>query len=186
MYPYVLKMGPNDVIIKSGNVLDPYGKVAVMLGSPDGGEIGQIMGLILGKGIKLLVPMTLNKTIPVSIEKAVAESGICKISKSMGMPIGLMPLPGEVFTEIDAIKVLTGAEAIPISMGSAEGDGVLTMIIRGEEKCVEKAWKIINEIRNEPKVKTIPMSCEKCAKVMKKDAEKYNVPICPYAERYLA
>ena len=186
MYPYVMKMGPEDVVIKSGNVLDPYGKAAVMLGDPDGGEIGQIMGLILGKGIKLLVPMTLNKTIPIPIEKAITESGICKVSKSMGMPIGLMPLPGIVFTEIDAIKILTGAEAIPISMGSAEGDGVLTMIIKGDERSVEEAWKIINEIKNEPKVKAIPMSCEKCAKIMKKDAEKYNVPICPYAKRYLS
>ena len=57
---YISEMGPEDVIVKSGNVRDLEGRVGCLLGDPDGGEAGRYLPHILGKGIPLIVPTTIN------------------------------------------------------------------------------------------------------------------------------
>jgi len=156
------KMDNDDVVIKSGNVLDPEGRAAVMVGDLLGGEIGQILPAILTRGISLIVPMTMGKTIPISIDKAISECGVFRIDKATGMRVGLLPLPGLVFTERDAIKELTGAEAVPIAAGSSDGEIATTLVIKGSKKEVEEAWNIVNNIKGEHRIRVERMRCKNC------------------------
>jgi hypothetical protein len=162
LFSLIDKMDNDDVVIKSGNALDPNGKAGVMVGDLLGGEIGQILPAIVTRGINLIVPMTISKTIPVSIDQAVAESGIFRVDKATGMRVGLLHLPGSVFTEINAVKELTKAEAIPIATGSTDGEISTTLVIKGTNKEVEEAWNLINNIKGEPRIIIERMKCKNC------------------------
>lgn len=161
------RMTPADVIIKSGNVIDVDGNVGCLVASPTGGEIGQYMPPILVKGITFLVPMTLNKTLPVKLATLLDALGAGKIHPTHchGLRCGMMPMPGRVITEIDAVRMLTGAEAIPVATGGiGSGAGALMMAIDGEDAQIEAAWNLVEGIRKagEPPLVAPTMSCEEC------------------------
>ena len=57
---------------------------------------------------------------------------------------GLYPMLGEVFTELDAIKVLTGAEAVLLAAGGVYGaEGASWLGIDGSEEQVQAAVELI-------------------------------------------
>lgn len=161
------RMTPDDVIIKSGNVIDRDGKVGCLVASPTGGEIGAYMPPILVRGITFLVPMTLNKTLPVSLDKVMGALGAGNIhpERCHGLRCGMMPMPGQVITEVDAVRQLTGAEALPVSVGGiGSGAGALMLAIDGEESKVEAAWNLISGIRatGEPPLESPAYNCDDC------------------------
>jgi len=175
---YIKQMDKDDVIIKSGNAMDPQRRVGVLCGCVNGGEMGTLLPYILGNGINLIVPTTLNKTIPIPLDKAIAELGVSKISvdKCHGMAAGMLPLPGEVVTEIEALKALTEAEAIPIAMsGVGSGEGTVTILIQGSDLTVEKAWQLIQSVKGEPGLAEIRGECERCHVGAKETKEKYGI-----------
>ena len=92
---FISKMGPQDVIVKSGSVLDSEGKVGCLLGDPDGGEAGRYIPHVLGKGITLIVPTTINKTLPVRLDQLIGQMGTKAIQRkySYGLVCGMMPIP---------------------------------------------------------------------------------------------
>ena len=62
----------------------------------------------------------------------------------------LLPIPGEVFTEIDAIRLMTGAEAEIIAAGGidgAEGAVWLTVVGSGEE--MHRAEELLQMVSGE-------------------------------------
>jgi hypothetical protein len=65
----------------------------------------------------------------------------------MGLPAGLFAYPdGKSITEIDAVKILSGAIAIPIASGGLGGaEGATTLIIKGTNKQVREAIKFIEQ-----------------------------------------
>ena len=134
-----------------------------MLGLPTGGSIGIALPIILAKGINLIIPVGLEKMIPTPIEIAAKESGIYKMDYSRGLPVGLMPLPGTVITEVEAIAILTGARAIPIAAGGISGaEGSVLLVIKGTDHQIKQAIKIIETISGE-KGSQIPMpDCTQC------------------------
>ena len=63
----------------------------------------------------------------------------------------LLPVPGEVFTELDALSALTGAEAHLIASGGVCGaEGSCWIAVSGNEEQEETAEQIIASIANEP------------------------------------
>lgn len=150
---YIKCMDAHDVIIKSGNILDPNRKVGTLVGESNGGEYGKYLPYILARGITLIVPMTLNKSVPYPLDEIVLEIGITKISprRTHGKPCGMLPMPGLVVTECDALKTLTGVRALPVAMGGiGDGQGTVTLLLFGQEKGVENAWSLIESIKGEP------------------------------------
>lgn len=155
------RMESEDVFIKSANVLDPSGAAATIVGDPTGGEVGELE-VIRAKKAKLIVPVTINKTIPISIEKAMKACGIEGTEKSMGMPVSLLPLPGLVMTELETIRLLAGATAVPIAALDAEGRGTTTLSINGSTEQVETAWRLVSEIKGEKPIIVERISCSAC------------------------
>ncbi len=150
--PKVLeKFGGDDVFIKGANAVDPWGVAGIWLGGPPGGTIGYAIGTIMAKGIPLVVPVGLEKLVPYSIEDVVTRAGVSTISKSVGWPVGIMPVHGTIVTEIEAFEILSGVEAIPIGGGGIGGaEGSRTFIVEGEPDAISKAWQISKSIKGEP------------------------------------
>jgi hypothetical protein len=77
----------------------------------------------------------------------------------------MMPMPGHVITEVDAIRQLTGADAMPAAVGGiGSGAGAVMVAIDGEEAQVEAAWNLISGIRarGEPALVDPVICCEEC------------------------
>ncbi len=158
---YVGRMKPGDIFVKSANVLDPSGAAATLVGDLTGGEIGQLKS-ILAKKARLIVPVTVSKTIPFPIDKVKDACGIVGTERSMGMPVSLLPLPGLIITELEALKFLTGAEAVPISTLDAEGKGTVTLSIIGSPEQVDDAWRLVNAIKGEETIAVERNPCSIC------------------------
>lgn len=161
---YIEKMTCSDVIIKSGNILDVNKKAGVVVGERNGGEFGLILPYVLARGINLIVPMTLNKTAPVVIDSIIQEAGVDKISARMTHGLcGMLPLPGRVITEIEALHLLAGVNVVPAAMGGVgTGEGCVTLLIKGDKEKVSAAWEAVSSIKGEPPLKRIPR-CIKCS-----------------------
>ena len=144
------RIGPDDVYVKGVNALDPKGKVGVLIGNQiEGGTIGKVIAARREKKFTIIYPVGLEKLIPVSIEEAVAAAkDRLNLSYSMGSRCSLLLCEGKVVTEIDAVRLLTGATAIPIAAGGVDGaEGAITLVISGENNQVEKAVDYIEEVK---------------------------------------
>ncbi len=163
---YISKMGPQDVIVKSGNIRDIEGRVGSLLGDPDGGEAGRYLPHILAKGITLIVPTTINKTLPVRLDQLLGAMGTKAIPKkySYGLICGMLPLPGIVVTEIEAFKWLANVEALPVAAGGfGSGAGCVSFLLRGSEDEVDDGWSLVGKIKGEPRLEDLVRECRTCA-----------------------
>jgi len=167
------RMTSSDVFIKGANALDPTGKAGVLLGSSTGGTIGIAVPIIAARGISLIVPVGLEKMIPTPIEVATKEAGIQRMNYSMGLPVGLIPLRGTVVTEIEAIEILTGAQAIPIAAGGICGaEGSVVLVVKGSNEQVKQAITLMEGIAGEKGRQIEAPDCTKCSTLT-----------CPYTKR---
>jgi hypothetical protein len=99
------------------------------------------------KKFTLIYPAGLEKLIPIPIQQATMEAKQAKYEYGMGLPAGLFPCPnGKTITEIDAVKILGGAVAIPIASGGLGGaEGATTLIIKGTKGQVRDAIEFIEQ-----------------------------------------
>lgn len=57
----------------------------------------------------------------------------------MGMPVGLLPINGIVVTELEAVKILSGAGAVQIGAGGIMGaEGAITIVVEGKRNKLRK------------------------------------------------
>jgi hypothetical protein len=155
LVPYLAKMGPNDVFIKGANAIDPFGTAGILLNGSGGGTIGTAWGHITRNGILCIIPVGLEKLVPVSITDAATRTGANAIDKSMGWPCGMMAIQGQVITEMEAFKLLFGVEAIPIAGGGIDGgEGSKIYLLEGDEEPVTDAYEFVKALKGEPALKT--------------------------------
>jgi hypothetical protein len=159
------EMGPGDVYGKGVNALDPQGTVGILIGNRyEGGTIGKVISASRRKGFTLIFPVGLEKLIPGPIEEASKEALKARYEYSMGISCGLLACKeGLVLTEREAVRVLSGATAIPIAAGGLGGaEGATTMVIKGERQQVNKAIEYIEQCKGArlPRVRT--PRCEDC------------------------
>ena len=153
----VKMLKPGDVLIKGANALDPDGVTGVFLARTpitDGGTIGLSLGIVVGRGVNFVVPVSLEKLIPVPIREVVTQLNDKEVSLAMGLTVNVMPTMGKVVTEIEAFKILTGAEAINIGAGGVGGaEGARIFLLKGDEETVKKAFNLVQNIKGEPPFK---------------------------------
>ena len=149
----VNKLKPGDVVIKGANALDYKNKTAgVIIGhrmSSSSGTTGKIMPYIVGRKAHLVIP--------VGLEKLVAGN-LVEQSLKMREPVeslnyipSMFLLTGDIMTEIEALKLLTGVTAFQAAAGGIGGaEGAVRLIVRGTKKRVEDALKVTGEIQGEP------------------------------------
>lgn len=158
----VRRMKNNDVFIKGANALDFEGTAGVMMASLTGGTIANVLGVIKARGIKLIIPVGLEKLIPNSVDEISKATGIYEISYSTGIPVGIMPISGEIITEIEAFEILADVRAVSIGSGSIGSLSCRTFLVEGEGKKVRKAIEIVKSIKGEREIKALRGDCTTC------------------------
>ncbi|MCW4022546.1 MAG: hypothetical protein NWF02_05230 [Candidatus Bathyarchaeota archaeon] len=132
-----------DVILKGANALNIEKKqAAVLIGHPKAGTISFIMQAVAGRRIKLIVPVGLEKRVNGDLY-ALTE----KLNSPEASGYRMYLVSGQVFTEIEAIKQLSGANAELIAAGGICGaEGSYSLAVTGtepQENYAEKLWKTV-------------------------------------------
>jgi hypothetical protein len=142
-------MEEGDIYIKGANALNYAAGVAgITIGHPTGGTIGGALGTIISKKIRLLIPVGLEKEVPLDLHEV--STLIAEPDESLGKVYSLWPVHGGVFTEIEALRVLFDVEALPTAAGGLAGaEGGLRMMIRGDAEAVGQALELVRSIQGE-------------------------------------
>ena len=156
-------MTSDDVYIKGVNALDLDGNVGILVGYE--ASMGYILSAWRKKKFNLVFPAGLEKLIPSPISRVVPEAKPAKYDYAMGLPTGLFPCPkGKTVTEIDAVKMLTGATAIPIAAGGLGGaEGAITLVIKGDDEQVKKAIEYVEQSKGARLPQLRLCNCTDCA-----------------------
>lgn len=136
-----------DVILKGANALDiKRGKAGVLIGDPHGGTIGAAMQAVVGRRVRLIHPVGLEKR---------ANRDINVLARVLNTPGAhgprLLPTTGEVFTEIEAISLLTGARAELIAGGGVNGaEGSVWLAVSGDDEQIHALSGLLDAVTLEP------------------------------------
>jgi len=147
----VQKFSNNDLIICGANAIDHKGNAAMMAGSPGGGNVGKSLSSWYTEGAKIIIPVGIEKMIPGDLDDIMGRASRTGKSISWGMAVGLMPLRGELFTEIEAIKQLANVDCFAIGaggLGSAQGSITLE-IWASENEEFEKVIKMLKRVKSD-------------------------------------
>ncbi|WP_286954674.1 MULTISPECIES: hypothetical protein [Aminobacterium] len=143
----VSEMRSSDIAVCGANLIDAHRRAAMMAGSPLGGAPGQIVSTLEAEGITTYIAVGLEKFAPCSLDDAILECGRKKIDTSMGMSVGLIPIPGRLISEIEALSILAHVRACVIGRGGIRGgEGSTTFVISGEKPEVEKILHLISTL----------------------------------------
>lgn len=147
------EFGPHDVFIKGGNALDLDGFVGILTGDGYGGTIGRALPVISSRGSTLVVPIGLEKLVP-SVVEAAGLMGSQTFDWAIGGTAGMMVVTNaEVVTEIEAINLLSGAQATCVASGGVAGsEGAVTLVVQGDNEQVTEIKRIVESIKGEPQV----------------------------------
>jgi len=157
------EIGPEDVYIKGCNALDIHGNAGVLYGHAGGGTIGFVLTAQKRKGFHVILPIGLEKLIPLAIPDAVKAARRKEYEYGMGMTCGLFPVKGQTITEINAIEMLSGAKAIPIASGGLGGaEGATVLSINGDKNQVTKAIEYIEQSKGAKLPQARAMDCDEC------------------------
>ena len=146
----VKKLKAGDVMIKGANALDNKNKtVGVYIGSSSGGTTGKFLPYVVAKKAYLVLPIGLEKLI---------TGDLIELSNKMRDPVeslnkvlSMFLLTGEIVTEIEALKILTGVSAFQSGAGGIGGaEGGVRLVLRGSRDQVENALNIVEGIYGEP------------------------------------
>ena len=136
-----------DVIVKGANAVHlPSRRAAVYIGHPMGGTIAAASPAVIRRRVKVIVPVGLEKRVTRPVEE-LAE--LCNRPDTEGPR--MMPIPGEVFTELDAIYHLTGCRATLLAGGGVCGaEGAVWIGIEGDASETEAATQLVQSLAGEP------------------------------------
>ena len=150
---YLPKLQAGDVFIKGGSAVDHTGLSAVMVSDSAGGTIGAAQGILYARGIKLIVPIGLEKLIP-DVRVAVEFMTKSPLDEAFGHKVGLIPMVGAtVVTELTALETLYDVEARCVAAGGVDGsEGAVTIAIEGLDEEIQRAIRDIKSLKGEPQV----------------------------------
>jgi len=147
IFDVVDSMQAGDIILKGANALDLAGGLgAVLIAHPMGGTIGAAIPAVIGRRVKMIVPVGLEKRVSGNLFEIARELGQAGVEGPR-----MMVLPGETFTELDAISVLTGAAAKLVAAGGTHGaEGGVWITVTGDDPHVRAAADLIKSVSAEP------------------------------------
>lgn len=136
-----------DIIVKGGNALDVVHKrAAVLIGNPTGGTIFLSLKAAIGRRVRLIMPIGLEKRISGDLDDLAR-----KVNSPGSKGLRLMPVPGEAFTEIEALSLLTGVDAEMIAAGGVSGaEGGVWLGVSGPAESEQKAEELLKSLAGEP------------------------------------
>ena len=136
-----------DVIMKGANTVDLIQRrAAILIGHPQAGTIGASLKAVVGRRVRLILPVGLEKRITGNIDELAA-----KLNEPGAKGPRLLPVPGDIFTELDAINLLTGAHAEVVAAGGVGGaEGSIWLALSGETSQENGALALLQSVAAEP------------------------------------
>jgi hypothetical protein len=155
--------GPGSIFIKGANAVDSEGNAGVFCAHPGCGTIGFAYGYISGRGVKLIVPVGLEKAVA-SVKAACNQLGHDNLYYALGQKIGMMPMfNAKVVTEVTALKVLFDLDAVHVGGGGVTGsEGSVVLVATGTKAQIDAAVPHLEAIKGEPPLKTMKNFCADC------------------------
>jgi len=157
------KLGPGDIVLKGANAIDSEGKVGVVMASPVGGTMGEFYMAMKAQGVDMIYPVGLEKMV-LSVEEAAQYGGRLNLDRTIGAPVGMACVAdGIVITEIDAIDILFGIDAVHFASGGYGGaEGSVTIVVEGEDDDVNECVDFIETIKGESPLPSAKGPCKSC------------------------
>lgn len=143
-------MQPGDIVFKGANLVNyRERKAAVCIGHPTGGTMGIFLPFVEGQGVRLIIPVGLEKQTSQDLDELEAKSRADR--ESGGKIPWLKVLPGEIFTEIEALKQFADVEVYQLASGGIAGaEGSVMLAVKGASEEVEKALAAVSAVHGEP------------------------------------
>jgi hypothetical protein len=136
-----------DVIVKGANALDmEHKQAALLIGHPKAGTVGLTLPAVAGRRVKLFIAVGLEKRVNCDLT-AVAV----KLNEPEVGGYRLLPVPGEIFTEIEALRMLCGVNCELFAAGGVNGaEGGVWLLASGTKEQEEKAAATVASVASEP------------------------------------
>lgn len=136
-----------DVILKGANAVDvPRKQAGILIGHPKGGTIVAALQAVVGRRVRLILPVGLEKRVSADLHGLSA-----RLNRPGAEGSRLLPVPGEVLTEIDAVALLTGASAELIAAGGVFGaEGSVWLAVSGTPEQEQSAKAVFASVSREP------------------------------------
>ncbi len=146
IFDVVDDMKENDVILKGANAVNiELRRAALLIGHPQAGTIGASLPAHYGRRVRLIIPVGLEKRISGNPDELAA-----RVNEPGAHGYRLLPVPGEVFTEIDAISLLTGAKACLLAAGGVAGaEGSIWLGVSGDAAQEGGAMALLQSVAQE-------------------------------------
>lgn len=136
-----------DVVLKGANAFNPLnGQAGVLIGHPKGGTIVAALQAVVGRRARLILPVGLEKRVPGDLHQ---------LARGINLPGNegsrLLPVCGEIVSEIEAIAILTGCRTQIVAAGGVGGaEGAVWLAISGDGEAEESARELIRSVEREP------------------------------------
>lgn len=136
-----------DVILKGANAVDLNRKqAAILIGHPKAGTIAVALQAVLGRRVRLIIAVGLEKRV---------RGDLCRLAEAVNLPCAggfrLFPVPGYVFTELEALQLLTGVTAEIIAAGGVCGaEGSCWLAVSGTKEQEDAAERLLASVGCEP------------------------------------
>lgn len=143
------EMGRDDVCVCGANLIDPWGGAAMMAGKDLCGEPGSVIPALESEGVRCYVAAGLEKLSPVPLREACGNAGRKASVWAMGMAVGLVPVPGRVVTELDALSLLGWPRRWLVGRGGISGaEGASTFVVEeGSEETIRALLRLLRNIK---------------------------------------
>jgi len=140
-------MGPGDVYVKGVNAINYDRKqAAVLIGHPTGGGVGTALGTVTARRIRYLHPVGLEKNISSDLNQVAGAINRDKEGKGPTLWV----VPGDIFTEIEALQVLAGVESYQTAAGGIGGaEGAVWLAVYGTRQQLDAANGVLDSVRGE-------------------------------------
>ncbi len=150
IFDIVNDLKEGDVILKGANALNlPLRQAGIYIGDPFGGTIVAALQAVVGRRVRLILPVGIEKRIYGDMNELALR---LNVPGAQGPR--LLPVTGEIFTEIEAISFLTGAKAEQVAGGGVSGaEGAFWLAVSGSDEEVKSSQKLLNSISREPNFK---------------------------------
>jgi len=146
IFDVVDELKEGDVILKGANAVDmAHQKAAILIGHPQGGTVMAALRAHIGRRVRLFIPVGLEKRVPGDLDELAQKLNAPGIKGYRYLTIN-----GEIVTEIEALRILTGVKAELVAAGGVAGaEGALILNIEGSPDEEEKVQSLWTEIKDE-------------------------------------
>lgn len=155
-------MGASDVAVCGANLIDAQGNAAMMAGKDLCGEPGSVIPALEAEGVICLVAAGLEKFSPFPVREACHFAGRKASSWAAGMAVGLIPVPGRIISEPDALSILGFPDHRLIGRGGISGaEGSSTFVVETEEEKIPEILELVRSVKGAAE-SGIPASMAEC------------------------